>query len=114
HSDRKAHRASGCGPWVAGRPAGCGERNAARRCVEADVPRKARTSRRAFRPHRQSKRGSRPKRGANGPRPIYSERELARLSLAQEQARGNALDALSFMRSKGYSLARAAREADLK
>ncbi len=78
------------------------------------MPRKARTSRRASRPYRQSKRVSRRNRKATGPRPIYSERELARLSLGQEQARGNALDALSFMRSKGYSLARAARETDLK
>jgi hypothetical protein len=46
-------------------------------------------------------------------RPIYSERELRVLSLGQEQARGNALQALSLMRSQGYSLTRAAREVEM-
>src|SRR5713226_4227851 len=64
--------------------------------------RKPRTRRRALAKH--------PIREA---RPIYEERDLARLTLAQEQARGNALEALSLMRSKGYSLTRAAKEVDL-
>src|SRR5436190_999609 len=46
--------------------------------------------------------------------PIYSEHVLSELTLAQEQSRGNALHALSLMRSKGYSLARAAREVELR
>ena len=64
--------------------------------------RKPRTRRRAF-----------PKRPIRDARPLYEERDLARLTLAQEQARGNALEALSLMRSRGYSLTRAAKEVDL-
>ncbi len=58
---------------------------------------------------RRNRKGQRPTA-----RPIYSAHELARLTLADEQARGNALHALSLMRMRGYSLARAARETDLR
>lgn len=71
-------------------------------------------------PPKRRKAGGKPKRAATAKpapvfnaRPIYSERELRALSLAQEQARGNALEALSLMRSKGYSLTRAAREVEM-
>lgn len=71
-------------------------------------------------PLKQRKAGGKTKRAATAKpapvfnaRPIYSEQELRALSLAQEQARGNALEALSLMRSKGYSLTRAAREVEM-
>ena len=72
-------------------------------------------------PQRNARKGqrARAKRRAKGhrlmweARPLYEERDLARLTLAQEQARGNALEALSLMRSRGYSLTRAAKEVDL-
>jgi hypothetical protein len=71
-------------------------------------------------PPKRRKAGGKPKRADTATptpvfnaRPIYSERELRALSLAQEQARGNALEALSLMRSKGYSLTRAAREVEM-
>src|SRR2546422_945872 len=61
----------------------------------------------------RTRRRARPKRPIRDARPLYEERDLARLTLAQEQARGNALEALSLMRSKRYSLRRAAKEVDL-
>jgi hypothetical protein len=46
-------------------------------------------------------------------RGIYSARQLATLTLDEEHARNNALYALSLMRTRGYSLTRVAREAEL-
>ena len=46
-------------------------------------------------------------------RPIYSAAELGGLSQREAQARSLALEGISLMRRKGYSLARAAREVDL-
>ncbi len=46
-------------------------------------------------------------------RPIYAEHELRALSIAEQQARGDALTAASYMRTKGFSRARAAREVGL-
>lgn len=78
------------------------------------MTRKKSTSAKGAKTRAQPKRAATHKpKAAPTARAIYSERELRALPLAQEKARGDALEALSLMRSKGYSLTRAAREVEM-
>ncbi len=72
----------------------------------------ATSSKRGKRPGRKPLRPAHPPAIRTG-RPIYSEHELRALSIAEQQARGDALTAASYMRTLGYSRARAAREVGL-
>jgi hypothetical protein len=74
------------------------------------MPRKKRTTRSSAKTARKSNPTPKARRAA---RPVYSEATLRGLSLDQSQARSAALEALSLMRSKGFSLTRAAREVEL-
>ena len=74
------------------------------------MSRKKRTTRPLAKTARRSKPTPKARRAA---RPVYSEATLRGLSLDQSQARSAALEALSLMRSRGFSLTRAAREVEL-
>ena len=63
-------------------------------------------------PRKGAKRRTTPK-AVRGAKAIYSDARLDALSLDHTQARDQALEALSLMRSKGFSLTRAAREVGL-
>jgi len=81
-------------------------------------PSRKRSTRPAAKPRAKSKATAPSRRRKKPPpirtaRPIYSAAELAGLSQREAQARSQALEGISLMRRKGYSLAQAAREVGL-